>query len=110
MANDISGLVESMRENGWTGGPAIVDGGIDDILDGNHRYMAAKALGWSDGDIPVADIRELFGAARMDYDATIDAQCPDRSDHNALAAAQMDAIMQLPSEIMDEYEMFDGNF
>jgi len=102
MTMDITRLVESIRNNGWDGPAIIVDGGLDDILDGNHRYAAAKSLGWSDDEIPTVDIRDLFSAARLDYDAII-------GDATHDADAQMLAISMLPTEVMDEYGLFDGN-
>ena len=109
MTNNITALVESLREHGWQGAPVIVDGDFSDIIDGNHRYEAAKALGWSDDEIPSADIRELFAAARMDFDAIVADTDYATGDMNARTEAQMMALEQLPSEIADDYNLFGGN-
>ena len=56
----VSMLAESIDTTGWQGMP-LVRWGEMHLITGCHRYNAAsKVLGWTDKDIPMIDLEEVF--------------------------------------------------
>lgn len=70
-AQKVSDIAESMERDGWIGAPLVADG--EQLLTGAHRYHAAyRVLDWTDAQIPVIDVREIFEAHGLSYDALLE--------------------------------------
>lgn len=61
---NVEAIRESLRENGQFQ-PLILDRRSDEILSGNHTWMAAKAEGWTDIDVVYVDVRDDAHAAKI---------------------------------------------
>ena len=93
-------LAASMDENGWVGSP-IVKWGEMHLLTGCHRYNAAsKFLGWSDSDIPMIDLEELFVEDGKDFAALHEAHgfCTIDEDYEFVGL-----VHELSEEIRAKY-------
>jgi len=61
-------LAEAMARDGWTGSPLVADG--DQLITGTHRHYAwTRLLDNDEADIPTIDIRDIFAAEGLNYDA-----------------------------------------
>lgn len=91
-------IAQSLEENGWIGGP-LVKWGDDCLMTGSHRYPAAKSLDWTDAEIPMVDLEDVFAEAGLDFAEL----------HEAYDAPTYDEIWgsgllnELPSATRDEY-------
>lgn len=90
-ADKVAALVASMRTDGWTGAPVVVD--TEQAMTGSHRIAAARLAGI---EIPTVDIRALFADAGLDYDDTV-AERGDRYE----VIVRMEEF--LPGSVIDEY-------
>lgn len=61
-------LAISIKEKGWEGAPLVVWRDLDQLLTGTHRYAAVRSLGWSDEQIPIIDITEVFAEAGLNFE------------------------------------------
>lgn len=93
-------LAESMEENGWVGAP-IVKWGEMHLITGCHRYNAAsRNLGWSDSEIPMIDLEDLFKEDGKDF-AALHAEhdyCTIDEDYEFIGL-----VLELSEEIRAEY-------
>lgn len=61
-------IKESLKVNGWVGVPLVLaDENGGNLITGTHRYCAAIELGWSDNDIPVISLAEVFEEVGKSY-------------------------------------------
>ncbi len=61
-------LATAMERDGWQGSPLVADG--DQLITGVHRYYAwTRLLDRLESEIPIIDIRDVFEADGLDYDA-----------------------------------------
>ena len=69
----LNNLIESMKENGWTGRPIVVlDIGDIQALTGSHRYAAAKIAGIEEIPCAIVNHGDMF-----DYYNLSDLNDPD---------------------------------
>ena len=54
-------LQRNMEANGWVGAPLVVEG--DQLINGTHRYIAARNL---EIEIPTIELEELYIMAGLD--------------------------------------------
>ncbi|SHF73180.1 hypothetical protein SAMN02745218_02970 [Desulfofundulus australicus DSM 11792] len=95
-------LIDSISLYGWRGAPLVKWG--SDLLTGSHRYAACRALGWSDNDIPVIDIEDVFAEAGLNWAvlyAEHRVQQPEVDDWDIL----VELLSKLPPEIVKKYGM-----
>lgn len=114
MSNVRQWLVDSIRDDGWLGGPVVTFGDFANIIDGNHRYESAKAAGWTDDEIPVITIAELFAERGRDYEAELTARMAERYGDIADAdirrqRAEDDLVEWISPEQIERYDIFAGN-
>ena len=83
-------LATLMQQSGWDGPAILVDG--DEIIDGHHRYVAALALGI---DPMIEEIRDVFEANGLDYDALMD-------DYGHLESV----LTELPTSVRNAYDLW----
>lgn len=88
-------IKQSLSESGWTGSPLVSDGYF--LITGSHRYEAARQLiqnGELDRNEPeIIDIRDLFGAEALDFDALM----TENSDDLVYV------LSHLPAAVREEY-------
>ncbi len=63
----LASLTDALAQHGWVGAPLVA--WDSHLLTGSHRYAAALSLDWPISSIPVVDIRDLFAADDLDFDA-----------------------------------------
>jgi hypothetical protein len=93
----VARLAESMETNGWQGAP-IVKWGEQQLLTGCHRYnAAAKTLGWSDKEIPMIDLEDVFAEDGKDFETL-------HAEHNSPTTSDSDVydFCQLLDELSDD--------
>lgn len=91
----VTALAESMEENGWIGSP-VVKWGEMNLISGCHRYNAAsKVLGWSDREIPMIDLEDLFEEDGKDFEAL-------HAEHDNCTIDEDYEFVQLVHELSDE--------
>lgn len=72
--NKVATLADTMRHNGWTGAPIVVD--HDQAITGVHRIAAIRQL-WADDitiPLPVIDITDLCEAHGIDWAEWVEEQ------------------------------------
>lgn len=88
-------LAESMEANGWQGSPLVKCGEMH-LITGCHRYTAAsKVLGWSDKEIPMIDLENLFEEDGKDFEAL-------HAEHNYCTIDEDYEFVQLVHELSEE--------
>lgn len=75
----VTDLRASLRRSGWVGVPLVA---LDDVqlITGVHRYAAARAEGWTDAEIPVILLADVFAADGKDLTAIVEADDLDLAD------------------------------
>ena len=93
-------LVESMKTNGWAGAPIVIverEDAIPLAITGSHRLVAAEFVGI---DVPTVELRDLFAAEGIDYDAAI-------GEYLEAGFPLYDAIVritdELPADLIEYY-------
>lgn len=89
-------LAARIKRHGWRGVPLVVDG--EQLLTGTHRYAACGLIGWQDDEIPTIEVRELFAAQGLDFDAIYAEE--DRGDYYQALVWTIEA---LPADVRAEY-------
>lgn len=96
----VAHLIADIATYGWQGAPLVADGEM--LLTGVHRSAALKELGWSRADIGevTIDIRDIFAANGLDYDALREEEgCNDEDFEVSLPWV----INHLPQAVIDRY-------
>lgn len=75
-------LVASMDEHGWQGAPLVA--WDEQLLTGAHRFAAAYRI---DLPIPTVDVRDLFAAEGLDWDAVAEEEDADMGNWDGLCNA-----------------------
>lgn len=91
----LSILKADMLVNGWTGAALVADG--LQLLTGAHRFAAAQA---TDTRIETIDIRDLFEAEGLDFDAVYADAEGAYGDYFTAVRVACDA---LPASVREEY-------
>jgi ParB-like chromosome segregation protein Spo0J len=93
-------LVSSIETNGWQGPPLVADGEM--LITGVHRSAALRALGWSRAAIDevTVDIRDIFAANGLDYEAI---RAEEEADFSDFEVSLPWVINHLPQSVLDEY-------
>lgn len=69
----LADLMTSMERHGWVGAPLVA--WDTHLLTGAHRFAAVDRLSREDRahiDMPVVDIRDVFAACGLDFDALVE--------------------------------------
>lgn len=62
-------IANSLIRDGWVGAPLVA---WDELLvTGVHRYAATQALDWSNYEIPMVELADLFAEQGLDLDALV---------------------------------------
>lgn len=95
-------LVEDFKRGEWDGLPLVVQ--QHRLLCGTHRFNAAKEAGWSNDDIPVIELAEIFREAGLDMgEVYADYGCP------IIATDRWNVFLcVLPIEIRRKYDLYKG--
>lgn len=93
----VDALVSAIERNGWQGAPMVADG--EQLITGVHRYAAMRRLGYADSDMAIVDVRDLFAAGGLDYDALMANNDADLDWWEALLAT----LAELSTAVRDEY-------
>lgn len=91
----VEALAKSMEENGWQGAPIVRYGDLF-LLTGCHRYTAAsEVLGWTDKEIPMIDIQDVFEEDGKDFDEL-------HAEHGSPTIDETDNLCDLLDELSEE--------
>jgi len=94
----VRALTDDMAARGWVGAPLVAFG--EQLVTGSHRYAAARALDWTDADVPTVTLEEVFAEAGLDFAAVY-------ADHDEPAFGSFEfgymVRHELPAAVRDRY-------